>query len=896
LAAQWIAGRPGDDDLERLYASELDWGAFPRWRKDLLLSRRVKRNAEDGWAWRELAFRRIADYEHASPKRRKVLFDQVQKILGECERTAPENPATVRANAYWNETVGNWKAAARLWLDSIEREPSNGFGYQRLWLCSAALPNANRAEILAKMREFMQNCTSRIPFVKDIVSLLARRLGSAEAEAFIIHLQEKRPDDPDVIKAAADLLVEMGQARSDASRALQVLEPTVAHFPYHLGLRFSLVNASRKLGLTDKAEGELQEIIRRFPGEESAYLQLAKLLDYVGRGDEITPLMNAAFTRNPDSSEMWATRVRVLARNNKFAEARAVIGQGIQLLPDAVNWRAKAINLLMECGDPRGAVQVAREGVTIYPRGAYLWFLLGNVLNRAKESARPGEVEACFRKSLSLNGRLMDAADLLAVILAEQRRYDEAEAVLTPLLTHYPDPSAVKGRLAWLEWHKGRKPEAIKRMQAILGDAPWYRWGWAVLMEWIMQDKAWNLGRIALRDIPSPFRGDTNFRKQRLGVLEKCSLSDPELESEWQGLLKDFPEDVPLHLQRYDSLRTQRRFDESAKLLRNVESFDPNNPFLRARLAEVLLSEQKYSEAIDLIRAVWFQEIENSPWPVDYSWNAVKNAGVQLRVYQDALNSLRKGLRATPRALHVLASYALGELIPGKARPKPVWSTWYLTKGMREVLSILQHLDPQSGNDGRRITVLLQELVSRGYHRHVISYWKKNHSALYSNVEVWGQVGYCLLSLGHKAEAREQLSEWSQRRGVQMWMVTNYVWSCPRWSRDSREHIRTTCQQALLQLPHDHSAKYLVHLLAESQAILGDQTGFLDTAEKYHLLLDGAVKKSEYFEDRQKYLLTDIPRLVETLKLKGPNNFVRSSKVLRLKQIPFILLSRIKVQ
>ena len=158
--------------------------------------------------------------------------------------------------------------------------------------------------------------------------------------------------------------------------------------------------------------------------------------------------------------------------------------------------------------------------------------------------------------------------------------------------------------------------------------------------------------------------------------------------------------------------------------------------------------------------------------------------------------------------------------------------------------------------------MLLQELVSRGYHRHVISYWKKNHSALYSNVEVWGTGRrYCLLSLGHKAEAREQLSEWSQRRGVQMWMVTNYVWSCPRWSRDSREHIRTTCQQALLQLPHDHSAKYLVHLLAESQAILGDQTGFLDTAEKYHLLLDGAVKKSEYFEDRQKYLLTDIPRL-----------------------------------
>jgi hypothetical protein len=76
-----------------------------------------------------------------------------------------------------------------------------------------------------------------------------------------------------------------------------------------------------------------------------------------------------------------------------------------------------------------------------------------------------------------------------------------------------------------------------------------------------------------------------------------------------------------------------------------------------------------------------------------------------------------------------------------------------------------------------------------------------------------------------------------------MWMVTNYVWSSPRWSRVSREHIRSTCLQALSQLPHDHSAKYLVHLLAESQAILGDDRGVLETFEKYRSLFDGSVRK-----------------------------------------------------
>jgi hypothetical protein len=211
------------------------------------------------------------------------------------------------------------------------------------------------------------------------------------------------------------------------------------------------------------------------------------------------------------------------------------------------------------------------------------------------------------------------------------------------------------------------------------------------------------------------------------------------------------------------------------------------------------------------------------------------------------------------------------------------------------VISILQGLHAQS-TDGRRIAVLLHELAARGYHREVINYWKKNQPSVYPNVEIWAQVGYCILSLGRKAQAANHFSEWTQRPGVQMWMVTNYVWSSPRWSHASREHIRTTCLQALSQLPHDHSAKYLVHVLAESQAILGDDRGFLETLEKYRSLFDGSVKKPEYFEERQKYLLTEIPSLAHILKQRGKTKFARTARFLRLKQIPFIVFSEIKPQ
>jgi tetratricopeptide (TPR) repeat protein len=896
LAAGWVDAKLENDDLARLYASELERGSSPRWKHDLLLHRRVKRNPEDGWAWAELAFRRVADYERSPIERQKRLSDRVTRVLQECDRVAPESPPTIRAHAYWQEMNGEWNEAVHLWLDSIELEPTNGFSYRRLWLCSAALPDADRASILEKIEKALETCPGRVPFIREMVFAIAQRLGTGMAEALTARLRNVRPDDPDVIQASADLLVQMGQGRSDASRALELLEPTMAHFPYHLGLRFSLVATCRKLGLVDRAESELREIIRRFPGEVPAYLQLAQLLDQRGERDEINALMNAAFSRNPDSAEMWSTRVRILARNKQFAEARSVISNAVQLLPDAVDWRAKAVDLLIECGDPQGAVQLARDGVAIYPRGAYLWFLLGNVLNRVKELARPGEIEACFRKSLSLNSRLLDAADLLAVTLVEQRRYDEAETILLSLLPRYPDPSPVRGRLAWIERQKGPKGDALKEMGAIVVDAPWYRWGWGVLMEWIVQDKAWETGQRALKDVPAPFRGDTTFRKQRLVVLEKCGLRSAELEAEWQLLLADFAEDIPLHLQRYDSLVAQRRFDESARLLCRLQPLDRNNPFLRARLIEVLLREHKYPEAMEAISTLWFQEVENSPWPVDYSWRAVKDSSMQLRVYQNSLDTVRRGSRPTPRALYVLASYALGDVPVSKVRPKPVWSSWFRPKHTREVLSILQGLDAQSANDARRVAVLLHELAARGYHREVINYWEKNHPAVYSNVEIWAQVGYCILSLGRKAQARKHFSEWAQRRGVQMWMVTNYVWSSPRWSRASREHIRSTCLQALSQLPHDHSAKYLVHVLAESQAILDDDRGFLETLEKYRSLFDGSVKKPEYFEERQKYLLTEIPVLAQILQQRGKTKFARAARFLRLKQIPFIVFSEIKPQ
>jgi tetratricopeptide (TPR) repeat protein len=124
-ARRFLSERPGNDRLEELCCLALDRAAEPPSEKALLLRRRVKRNPEDAWAWRELAATYLVEYDEANARRRERLRLRINEILAECERTAPDSPATVRAKAGWAEARGEWKDAVALWLESIEGEPGN---------------------------------------------------------------------------------------------------------------------------------------------------------------------------------------------------------------------------------------------------------------------------------------------------------------------------------------------------------------------------------------------------------------------------------------------------------------------------------------------------------------------------------------------------------------------------------------------------------------------------------------------------------------------------------------------------------------------------------------------------------------------------------------------------
>ena len=118
-----------------------------------------------------------------------------------------------------------------------------------------------------------------------------------------------------------------------------------------------------------------------------------------------------------------------------------------------------------------------------------------------------------------------------------------------------------------------------------------------------------------------------------------------------------------------------------------------------------------------------------------------------------------------------------------------------------------------------------------------------------------------------------------------MWAVANYVMCfSPRRPFHLREVV-CSCRDALVGLPHDHCAKYLVHRQAEACALLKDRAGFQQVCQKHANYLTGKLEPGEWFDSRSKHLLTDIPVMARALRQSELALYRKTLRAVRWKRI-----------
>jgi predicted Zn-dependent protease len=857
-ARQWMQENKDHEGFEETYCAELNRAEEPRGKAFSVLFRRLKRNPEDAWAWRELAFDAMFQYDAAGERERERLAPRIARFLAECDRTSGGSMPTVRAHALWARCRGDWTAAVAESVDSIALDPGAFYSYRQAWECSARLKAGEREDLWKRIEPLFLSSTNRLSISGEVAGLLGDRFGVAAAEERTAVWLAGRPDDPDLLNAAAVLLVEHGHGRSDAARAIEMLEPAVRRYPYHAELRFSLARAYRGAGREAEAEGVLAEIIRRHPDHAAAKIQLAWIMHRKGNTSGALSILEAAIAAAPQNAYLVDALARLLIETGRHAEAVRTIDDGLGRLARDVQWRERAIELYRECGAEDKAVRAAREGTVARPRDAYTWCLLGQTLLHIREHADVGELELCLRRSLELHSGLFHAADLLAVLLAEQRRYDDAAKILRGIQERLAEPSPALGRQAWILRQRGEKKAAIAAMGDVLADFPWYGWGWSVLMGWLEEDSDRGETLRLLQAIPPPMLTDPSFRWKRLVLLESAQSEVEQLDREWDSLLRDFPEDPSLHAIRYDSLTKTGRWRDAAAVLTAIESVVPEDPFILARRCEALAHDKDYSGALEVALRICFLPVEEGPWPAGRTWEIARGTfGEDLaRRFRERL---RAGDRPTPAGFSGLTDYLMR--YAAKRLALPILTTWFPGRGARELKRLVGEVSSAPWDGSRYRALAYRLLGDYGYHRLVIRLSAKRDPAAVTSIDEWAEIGRSLAGSHMSAAARRHYADWRERSGVEMWMVCNYVLSLARSRRDHLLERYASSRDALAALPHDHCAKYLAHAQAEACAVLGFRERFLETWTTCARYFDGQVGGQEYFPREQRYLLKSLPEL-----------------------------------
>jgi predicted O-linked N-acetylglucosamine transferase (SPINDLY family) len=214
-----------------------------------------------------------------------------------------------------------------------------------------------------------------------------------------------------------------GRFSEACDRYQQALRILPGHAPAYLNLGIALEGA----GDSRAARQAYLSTLEVDPGNPYAHFNLGKLLHGAGNNAEAARQLRAALERKPDFVDARIVLASVLEAEADAEGASGMLRGAVQEQPDhAGAWFSLA--LLMHRLDRVVEAEAAmRRTLELWPERADIWLRQGELLRLLQ---RFPEAEAALRRSLALQPGLSGAYRLLASVLLDQQRTEEALEVL----------------------------------------------------------------------------------------------------------------------------------------------------------------------------------------------------------------------------------------------------------------------------------------------------------------------------------------------------------------------------------------------------------------------------------------------------------------------------------
>ncbi len=272
-------------------------------------------------------------------------------------------------------------------------------------------------------------------------------------------------------------LVDMQQL----DEALQLAEQSTERFPLipRLWYDLSLVHQAQ---LDHRGEiAALQEALKINLGWGVAARQLAEAHQKEGELDKARTILEQATACTPLDPCNHGCLADVLWKLGEKEQALAQLQRALALEPD-YGW---GWNVLREWSKqlncPEAAANFARDLTTQRAGEARSWLILVRMLTDPQDLP---ERLAAIDHALELSLRSVEAHTLRVQLLAEAKRFDEAQTACHPPVFGDDLPLDLRSSEVRVIAERGNLQEAVRKMRALLDDEPNYYAGWSQLADW----------------------------------------------------------------------------------------------------------------------------------------------------------------------------------------------------------------------------------------------------------------------------------------------------------------------------------------------------------------------------------------------------------------------------
>jgi tetratricopeptide (TPR) repeat protein len=780
--------------------------------------RLVAINPADAWSQRELAL------NWSEQGRIEEALAQAERAL----RLDPLHPSAYTVRGQIHARLGRLAQAKADYRRAIELAVDSEFAIREL---------VTACETLAERREALQFIEQEL--IRQVVfgdGVLAWRdaaravLPPDEVLASMRLGLKERPDLWHTWSAVLQQLLEMGRL----DEALELAREATTRFPLlpRVWLDLAYVQQMRL-----DATGELQalEQARQInPGWGTAARQLADAHSRRGDFAKALAVLENACAHAPLDAWLQGSAAETLWKLGRKPEAVARVQHALRLHPGyETGWRALR-NWTRELGTPEVVTAMARELTERRGGEVRSWLVLAQCLFRPDNG---DEAFAALERALQLAPRSVEAHDLRAEMLCLRGRHEEALAACAPEAFGGAVPLDLQARAAWIESRRGRLPAAIQRMRQVVQENPGYYWGWQELADWLWRSErfdeaveaATQMARLApLNPIPLGYRADLKLRRG-----DKAGA-----EADYARAFQLDPTYVYAGRHLFD---LQLEKSEWAEAERTVQVLQQHAPGDEVAACQVRLYSKRWLALQAGPRANQPQDREAARKDLAAALDNFRSLCLSKSQETGPLDMATAALLETGHADKVDAT--LEEVLREPEAHPHVGVLWINRRLAQHVYAYPKRLNEllARGEIGRRALIAYVKGLGRdrrGWRlRRLVS---KHHARLRADDQGWGAVGYALIPLGRYRAVTRWMSDWAQRPGAEMWMLSNLALSLRLLRREAQAH---TVVRHALSLPARDDAWRLLQIWFVAEEALAGHTQV--AAEHFQQVPEGGLEGYE---------------------------------------------------